>query len=84
MSIKRNEGESFADFKERRISDNEQTRLALKPKLFWNSYYDGTYTNGERNEGFKRLVGSRQAKKMTKMDKRNGKANISKLNEKAQ
>lgn len=45
MSIKRNEGESFSDFKERRIIDNENTRIALKPKMFWDSYYKGTYTN---------------------------------------
>lgn len=45
MSIKRNEGESFADFKERRIIDNENTRISLKPKLFWDSYYQGTYVN---------------------------------------
>lgn len=48
MSIARNEGESFADFKERRIIDNENNRIALKPKLFWDSYYQGTYTNPEK------------------------------------
>lgn len=50
MSIKRNEGESFADFKERRITDNEATRFALKPKMFWDSYYQGTYVNKEKQE----------------------------------
>lgn len=48
MSIKRNENEDFAAFKARRAEDNEATKEALKPKLFWDSYYLGTYKNKDR------------------------------------
>lgn len=48
MSIARNEGESFTAFKERRSEDNAATKEALKPKLFWDSYYEGTYKNKDR------------------------------------
>jgi len=47
MSIKRNEGESFAAFKERREEDNYQTQQALKPKMFHNSFMNGTYVKSE-------------------------------------
>lgn len=65
MSIARNIGESFADFKERRISDNFKTELALKPKLFHNSFYDGIYINPKRNakKALKAVMSNRQIKK---------------------
>jgi len=47
MSIARNEGESFAAFKERREEDNYQTQQALKPKMFWDSIMEGTYVKGD-------------------------------------
>lgn len=48
MSIKRNEGESFEDFKLRRAEDNALTKALLKPKLFWDTFNLGTYTNPEK------------------------------------
>lgn len=50
MSIARNENESFEDFKARREIDNYETKRALKPKMFWDSYIKGTYTNPEKQE----------------------------------
>jgi hypothetical protein len=48
MSIARNPNESFADFKERRITDNLNNQRALKPKMFWDSYYQGTYVKAKQ------------------------------------
>lgn len=34
--MKRNENETFDDYKVRRAAANAATRQALKPKMFWN------------------------------------------------
>lgn len=48
-AIPRNEGEDFQEYKLRRAEDHATTKQARKPKLFHDSYLDGTYTNMERN-----------------------------------
>lgn len=70
-SIARNEGESFAAYKERREEDNYQTQQALKPKMFWDSYMRGVYVNDKKKSynSLKKAIGSkRQFKKHTRAD----------------
>ncbi len=64
-SIARNEGESFAAYKERREEDNYQTQQALEPKMFWDSYLRGTYKNPNR----KVIKAARATRKLNKKAK---------------
>ena len=49
-SIIRNPNESFSDYKERRLTQAEADKQARKPKVVWDSFYQGTYIKSKHGE----------------------------------